>query len=419
LDFHGQTAKKAPVTSRRLFRLPILLSALALAGAGGIVYAQLEGAERGIPPVDSASAFEIGGVEVDVVGENAQAARLEGWRRAQGEGWKMLWARTNNRPASEAPTLSESVLSSIVSGIVIENEQIGPKRYIARLGVLFDRSRTGQMLGVQGHQIRSAAMLVIPVMVTGGSAYSMEFRNDWQAAWARFRTVNSPIDYVRSSGSGADPLLLNAMQAGRRSRGWWHVLLSQYGAADIVVPQVQLRRVYPGGPAIATFTARHGPDEEILGRFELRAPDAASIPRMLDEGVRRIDAIYVAALEAGGLTRDPSLYVPPPRPVAPEEDEKQTAAETPADTQATPAPAGAAQPYRIQVSTPDAEAVQRAEVSVSRIRGVTSAITVSQAIGGTSAMRVTFAGDPEAFAAALRAQGWTVSGSGNSLRISR
>jgi hypothetical protein len=418
LDFHGQDAKKAAVTVPSRFRLPILLSALALIGVGGAVYAQLEGAERGIPPVDSASAFEIGGVEVDVVGENAQAARLEGWRRAQGQGWKMLWARTNNRPISEAPDLSESVLSSIVSGIVIEHEQIGPRRYIARLGVLFDRARTGQMLGVQGHQIRSAAMLVIPVMVTGGTAYSFEFRNEWQAAWARFRTVNSPIDYVRTSGTGSDPLLLNAMQAGRRSRGWWHVQLGQYGAADILVPEIQLRRIYPGGPAVATFTARHGPDGEVLGRFQLRAPDAASIPRMLDEGVRRIDAIYVAALEAGGLTPDPSLYIPPP-PRPPEEEEEQQAVETPTETPSTQAPIGATQTYRIQFPSPNGDAVQRAELSVSRVNGVTSAITVSEAIGGISAMRVTFQGDPEAFAAALRSQGWTVSGSGNTLRISR
>jgi hypothetical protein len=34
-------------------------------------------------------------------------------------------------------------------------------------------------------------------------------------------------------------------------------------------------------------------------------------------------------------------------------------------------------------------------------------------------MRVTFTGDPAALAAALQAQGWQVSGSGASLRISR
>ena len=410
------------MTPLRRSRLAIL-AVLALAGLGGALWAQLDGAERGIPPVDSASTFEVTGVEVDVVGEDAAAARVEGWRRAMSQGWKMLWARTNNRPVSEAPDLSESVLSGIVSGVIIEQEQIGPRRYIARLGVLFDRARTGGMLGVEGLVRRSAAMLVIPVMVTGGTTYSMEFRNEWQAAWARFRTANSPIDYVRTSGSGADPLLLNAMQTGRRSRGWWRVLLDQYGAADILVPEVQLRRLWPGGPAVATFTAIHGPDREVLGRFALRAGDAASIPRMLDEGVRRLDALFVRALEEGRLTPDPSLYIaPPPEELPPEEEEgedRRTPADAPTGAEPTSEPAGGAVAIRIEFDSPDSEAVQRAEVAVSRVGGVTSAITVSQALGGTSTMRVTFSGDPEALAAALRAQGWTVSGSGSALRISR
>ena len=410
------------MTSLRRFRLPIL-AALALTGLGGALFAQLDGADRGIAPIDSASALEVTGVEVDVVAENAAAARIEGWRRAMAEGWKLLWARTNNRPASEAPSLSESVLSGIVSGVIIEQEQIGPTRYIARLGVLFDRSRTGPMLGVEGLVRRSAAMLVIPVMVTGGTGYSMEFKNAWQRAWAHYRTANSPIDYVRSSGTGADPLLLNATQTGRRSRGWWRVLLDQYGAADILVPEVRLRRLWPGGPAIGTFAGYHGPDRELLGRFELRAPDAASIPRMLDEGVRRLDAIFVRALEEDRLIPDPTLYIAPPPEELPEEEEEENderrQADGPTGAEPSAPAAGGAQPIRIQFDSPDAEAVQRAEIAVSRVGGVTSAITVSQALGGTSTMRVTFSGDPDALAAALRAQGWTVSGSGASLRISR
>ena len=409
------------MTLLRRFRYPIL-AVLALCGLGGALWAQLDGAERGIPPVDSASALEVTGVEVDVVGENAQAARIEGWRRAMSQGWKLLWARTNNRPIGEAPTLPESTLSGIVAGVIIEHEQIGPRRYIARLGVLFDRARTGQMLGVQGLVRRSAAMLVIPVMVTGGTAYSMEFRNEWQAAWARFRTANSPIDYVRTSGSGADPLLLNAMQTGRRSRGWWRVLLDQYGAADILVPEVQLRRLWPGGPAEATFAAIHGPDREVLGRFSLRANDAASIPRMLDEGVRRLDALFIRALEEGRLTPDPTLYIaPPPEELPTEELEEEDRPQREDSAAAGPdePTTGAAQALRVQFASPDAEAVQRAEVAVSRVNGVTSAITVSTALGGTSTMRVTFVGDPEALAAALRSQGWSVNVSGNSLSISR
>jgi hypothetical protein len=256
-------------------------------------------------------------------------------------------------------------------------------------------------------------------MTTGGTGYSFEYRNEWQAAWAQFRTIESPIDYVRTSGTGSDPLLINAALDGRRSRGWWHVVLNQYAAEDVLIAELQLRRLFPGGPAVATFTAKHGPDGEVLGRFQLRAPDAASMPRVLAEGVRRIDAIYVAALEADRLNRDPSLNIPRPQPIEEPEEREARVVETQTAEPTTPVPAGVTQTIRIQYPSPDPEAVQRAEVAVSRVRGVTSALTVSQALGGVSAMRVTFQGDPAELAAALRAQGWTVAGSGTTLRISR
>ena len=62
--------------------------------------------------------------------------------------------------------------------------------------------------------------------------------------------------------------------------------------------------------------------------------------------------------------------------------------------------------------------MSQAELSVSRINGVTSALTTSLALGGTSVMRVTFVGDSASLQAALQAQGWQVQGSGSTLRIS-
>ena len=404
-------------------RLPLILAFLASMAAGGAVYAQLEGADRGVPPIDSASTFEITGIEVDVTADSAQKAREEGWRQAQSKGWKALWAKTNKRPISEAPTLPDSRLNDMVSGIIVEQEQIGPKRYIATLGVLFDRSRSGELLGVSGPVQRSAPMLVIPVMTTGGTSYAFEFRNEWQKAWARFRTGNSAIDYVRPTGSGIDPLLLNAAQTRRPGRGWWRMILDQYGAADLVVPEVRLKRLWPGGPAIATFTARFSPDGRVLGSLTLRAPNSAAIPAMLDRGVRELDLIYTRALAAGMLAPDPTLIVPEPPPIE-EFIEETPVEETPRPTrleplETGPTPVGAAQSFTIQVETPDPAAVNRAELSVSRVRGVTSALTTSLALGGTSTMRVTFMGDSAALRAALEGQGWNVSGSGNSLRISR
>jgi hypothetical protein len=409
-----------------------LLSLALLASIGGVaaLYAQLEGGDRGIPPVDSASTLEITGVEVDVTGKTAEEARLNGWKQAQSTGWKMLWAKSTGQPIARAPNLSDAVLNAMVSSIVIENEQIGPTRYIARLGILFDRARAGQLLGTgSAAGRRSAPFLVIPVLQTGAFHQSFETRNEWLRAWNRFRTGGSAIDYVRTSGSGPDPLLLNVGQTRRPGRGWWRMLLDNYGAADVIVPEVHLKRTYPGGPAYGTFTARYGTDNKALGRFTLRAGSGEAIPRMLDEGVRRLDAIYTRALEEGILIPDPSLVVEEPallNEVAEAIERASAGAAPPPPPRAAqpstaniPQPVGSATAVTIQVDTPVAAAIGQAELSVSRVPGVTSALTVSRSVGGVSTMRVTFTGDPAALAAALQAQGWSVSGSGASMRISR
>jgi len=285
--------------------------------------------------------------------------------------------------------------------------------------VLFDRARTGQLLGVSGSVRRSAPMLVIPVMLTGSSFQSFESRNEWQRAWARFRTGTSPVDYVRPTGSGIDPLLLNVTQTRRPGRGWWRMLLDQYGAADVVVPEVHLKRLFPGGPAIATFTARHGPDNRVLGQFTLRTESSASIPRLLDEGVRGLDLLYARALEAGRLTPDPSLIVPEPPLVEELEEEGEVEVSTAEPLAGVSSPGVVITILRVEVDTPDQASIGRAELAVSRVPGVTSAFTSDPSVGGTSTMRVSFTGEPAALAAALEAQGWQVSGSGNVLRLSR
>jgi hypothetical protein len=297
---------------------------LLIGGSASLVRAQLEGSDRGIPPVDSTSNFEVTGVAVDVNGKDANEARQNGWKLAQRLGWRKLWARTTGRPEDQAPGISDDMLNQIVSGIIVEDEQIGPTRYIARLGLLFDRARTGEMLGVSGVVRRSAPLLIIPVMRTGSTGYALEFRSPWQNAWAQFRTSQSVIDYVRPVGTGVDPLLLNAAQTGRRSRGWWRALLDQYGASDVLIAEVHIQRAWPGGPAIGRFVARYGPDAETIGSFELRADSPDQIQRMLNEGVQRVDALYTQAFNAGLLLPDPTLvtpreFLPAPPPPPPTE----------------------------------------------------------------------------------------------------
>jgi hypothetical protein len=323
LEFHAIVAKSALM----LFRRPAVLmtaSLIAIAGLGGALVAQMENAERGILPVDSSGTLEITGIKVDVGGKDAESARYAGWRLGQREGFKALWAKTNKRPVSEAPNLSDSTLDTLVSSIVVEREQIGPNRYIATLGVLFDRARAGELLGVPGQARRSAPMLLVPILVSGGSATSVELRNPWQRAWAQFRTSQSPIDYVRVSGLGVDPLLVNAAQTRRPGRGWWRNILDLYGAANILAAEVRLDRLYPGGPTKAKFIGRFGPDGRVLGSFDLVAKDSADLPRMMNEAVQRMDDLFARALAAGIVRGDPDLIIQPPPPVEEEVEEAPT-----------------------------------------------------------------------------------------------
>ena len=91
---------------------------LALAATGGVVLAQGDDAASGTAPMaaaDASGSYEVGGIEVDVTGKTAEAARLAGWRLAQRKGWMMLSQRLGGSGAG----LSDGALDGMVSGIVV------------------------------------------------------------------------------------------------------------------------------------------------------------------------------------------------------------------------------------------------------------------------------------------------------------
>lgn len=409
-------------TPSRLLRRAALPLALLGLGAAAAVVAQIESGDRGIAPVNSSSDLMVSGVRIDVRADSADEARTKGWQEAQRRGWEALFKQVNGGAA--APRLPDSTLNGIVTAIVIEREQIGPGRYIATLGVQFDRARAGQILGISGRIFRSPPYLVLPVVYEGGVPQSFERRSEWQKAWAEFRTADSSVDYVRTAGLGADTLLLNPGQMRRRNRAWWREILDQYGASDVLVPTVRIERMWPGGPMVGYFSARYGPDNELLGSFTLTTRNPTGLRNLMVEGVRRMDAIYTGALADGRLRTDPSLIIE--APVAPEEIEQpaEEEATAPADGATTPgetaAPVAAAVvTYSVQVDTPDSGAVLAVESGLRSLPGVESASTSSVAIGGVSVVRVRYRGDAAALRSVLAAAGWRVAESGGTFRITR
>ncbi len=441
LDFHDRLGKrpvispmtiKAPSLFLRSYRpgpaasllgglLLALAVALILIGPARLI-AQVEG-DRGIQPVASTTDIEVNGIAVNTTGKDGQEARLAGWKLAQ----RLAWAKAGG------PQIGDGQIDSMVSAVVIEREQIGPKRYIATLGVIFDRSRAGQFLGgTDGTRAHSAPMLVIPVLYSGGAAQVFEVRSPWQKVWAGFRAGASSIDYVRPSGSGGESLLITAGQPGRRSRTWWRNMLDQFGAADVIMPIARLERQWPGGPVRGTFTARYGPDNNFLSSFNLTANDEAGVPAMLAQAVVRLDQIYSQALADGLLRPDPTLV--PDRPlldpllaalIAQGKQADAAKSATP-DASASASPgaeasqaAAATSTFTVQFASPDAASVDAALGAVRSASGVQGASTTSLALGGTSVMRVSYAGELSGLAAALRAKGWQVAVGSNALSIRR
>ncbi|WP_370187341.1 heavy-metal-associated domain-containing protein [Qipengyuania sp.] len=413
------------------FRRPALLALLlaALCALGVAVWAQV-GGERGIAAVASTSDIQVSGIEVDVRAATGSEAREKAWIEAQRKAWETL----------EGPKLSDSQIEGLVSAIVIEREQLGPKRYIATLGVVFDRQRASRYLGSESEATRSAPMLLLPVTVSAGTQMVYEQRNAWQRAWAEYQAGQSRIDYVRPSGAGGDSLLLTYGQTGRRSRTWWRNALDQFGAADVLVAVAQLRYTYPGGPIEGTFTARYGPDNVYLDGFDMTAASPAELPAMLDRAVVRFDRIFELALADGKLRPDPTLNIGTPelspalqrllelgramrvRDQAAAVASQPTAESGDAITAApirTPPPEGSVALYTVQVATPDAAAFDGAIASVRGTPGVRSTGVRSTAIGGTSVMTVSYAGSIGQLAEALRARGFKVTQGSNALAISR
>ena len=414
--------------------LPIFAGLAALVLLAATVWAQV-GGERGIAPVAASSDISVTGIEVDATGKSSDEARANGWEQAQRKAWERL----------KGPELSDSQIAGLVSAIVIEREQLGPRRYIARLGVIFDRQRANAYLGGSEQARRSAPMLLVPVTFSAGTELVYEMRNPWQRAWAEYQSGSSRIDYVRPAGSGGDSLLVTYGQTGRRSRIWWRTVLDQFSASDVLVPIADLRYTYPGGPIEGTFTARHGPDNVYLAGFRMTAANPEQLPAMLEKAVVRFDAIFEQALANGRLAPDPTLdlgdleidpaiqrLIDLGRAEAERERAAAAAARATRENQQAepgssvtsapidnPPPPGSVGLYTVQIATPDADAFNAGVAQVRGASGVRTAGIRSTAIGGTSVLTVGFEGSIDQLAAALRSQGFTVRQANNALSVSR
>ena len=345
------------------------------------------------------SAYAIGGIDVDVAAKNPGDARMAAYRIAERKAWPQLWERLTGQGAATAPRLSDGQLDQIVAGIESQGERFSMTRYIARLGVVFDRSRASAYLGGVAGALHAPPMLLLPVFADGGARFVYQAKTPWRAAWQRWKEAVTPLDYVLASGSAGDNILLTAYQVTRPDRTGWRNILNRFEAVDVLTAEVRLMRRWPGGPIDAHFVARHGPDATELGRFDLRAEAETGLEAMLDAGVRRIDEIYAQALRDGRLRSEPDLSAE----LAP------IVLATPViggdiDSAATTGAGG----VEIDVPTPDPAAVAAIESLLRSTPTVTAVTITSLSLGGTSKIVVAHADSYEMLLYQLDQKGWRI-----------
>ncbi len=350
---------------------------------------------------EGGSAYAIGGIAVDVVAATPDAARITAYRIAQRKAWPLLWARLTGGAPAAAPRLSDGQLDGIVAGIESQGERFSMTRYIAKLGVVFDRSRTSEFVGGGGSgALQSPPMLLLPLFSDGAVRTLYQAKTPWRAAWQRYRDAVTPIDYVTASGSAGDNIVLTGWQVTRSDRTSWRSILNRFDAVDVLTAEARLVRAWPGGPIRATFIARHGPDATELGRFELTAADDAGLDAMLDAAVRGIDDIYGVALRDGRLRSEPDLA----------HDLTPVLAEAPLIGAAMSGESGgdessASTSIDVAMATPDGAAATALETAIRGTAGVTGVTMTSLSLGGTSHMLLSYAGSYETLLYALDGKG--------------
>ncbi|MBC7504626.1 MAG: heavy-metal-associated domain-containing protein [Sandarakinorhabdus sp.] len=328
------------------------------------------------------SAYSIGGIDVDVVGPNTQVARMAGFRIAQRKAWPQLWSRLTGLSVAAAPRLSDAQLDGMVSGIESQGERFSATRYIARLGVVFDRSRASGYLGAAGAGLHSPPMLLLPMLGDGSAPKLYQGKTPWLAAWVRFRDTVTPLDYVLASGSASDNMLLTGWQVHRPDRSSWRNILTRYDAVQVLTAEARLTRSFPGGPVTALFIARQGPDAGELGRFTMTAATPDGLDAMFDAAVRQIDEIYAIALRSGRLQSEPDLSME----LAPLLG-NGTYIGAPSVTAVDRIGAVAAS-VEAAVATPDSASAAAIEAELRRTPGVTAVTITSLSLGGTSRVLV-------------------------------
>lgn len=183
--------------------------------------------------------FSVRDVAVDVTARSAtnarKAALANGQRKAFYFLLERLTLRTNH---GDLPSLSDSRIAELVSGIEVSDEKISSVRYLAKITYGFKPDAIRELLSREGipfAEIRSKPVLIIPVYQLAGTQLLWDDPNPWRKAWAGYQHRESLVPFIVPKGDLADVADIGPVQAMAATRKHLDTIARRYGATDTLV----------------------------------------------------------------------------------------------------------------------------------------------------------------------------------------
>jgi len=240
-------------------RAPLFAGLAALSVAcvlsGGPVWAQASGGSA-LPATaptanTAADAFAVSGVKVDINAANANTARDQAIREAQGKAWNELYRRLVPG-GGNPPRLSENDIARLVQGFEIDEEKVSATRYVGSITVRFRPNAVRDAIGGAGSaqyvEPPAKPFVVLALTVTDGRTLLWEDRTPWRAAWEERPATSSLVPLVVPDGELTDAQAIGTEEAVAGNADALARIAQRYNAGGVVVARTDLPA---GGPDAA------------------------------------------------------------------------------------------------------------------------------------------------------------------------
>lgn len=182
--------------------------------------------------------YTVSGVSVDVSDKDASRAKLKAISEAQVKAFAILLERLGGeRARSRLKGLSAAEIGRMMASLSIEEERMGPGRYIGRLTVRFLPDKVRNALartGIAYSEEQAPPIVVVPVWRASQGPVAWA-DNPWRTAWLSLNAQDALVPVIVPLGDLADSQTITAEEAVAGHQEKLQALRSRYSAEAVLV----------------------------------------------------------------------------------------------------------------------------------------------------------------------------------------